>query len=309
MLALFLNGCGTLTGLPSHGGGKRFAIEQELVAAASRAALKDLDLRPLVNRNIALYISVMGDQGSGTISGGRYSIDALIRGEYINAPHSETSYRYPRYQSTVQSQSGGLNSSTVSQSLLNAPSFSSTQSNGISNKRGIGLSMNGMGNYANETLVTNPRDVSYLTHLIQTIFYLRGINVVPQQFADTDVFITVDVFGTIRSRTELHIYNAESLKAATKLELFAVDRRSRQLVARPSSVSFEAEYKENYALWMGPYQVKKVVKRGESLLTDFSDITPYNKPYLVNDRNVPEVNENHSKSIEKEIIYKRKRGN
>lgn len=41
----------------------------------------------------------MGDQGSGTISGGRYSIDALIRGEYINAPHSETSYRYPRYQS------------------------------------------------------------------------------------------------------------------------------------------------------------------------------------------------------------------
>ena len=36
--ALLLTGCGTLTGIPSHGGGKRFAVEQELVAASSRAA-------------------------------------------------------------------------------------------------------------------------------------------------------------------------------------------------------------------------------------------------------------------------------
>lgn len=30
--ALLLTGCDTLTGIPSHGGGKRFAVEQELVA-------------------------------------------------------------------------------------------------------------------------------------------------------------------------------------------------------------------------------------------------------------------------------------
>ena len=27
-LTLFLTACGTLTGIPSHGGGKRFAVEQ-----------------------------------------------------------------------------------------------------------------------------------------------------------------------------------------------------------------------------------------------------------------------------------------
>ncbi|RQK04601.1 adhesin, partial [Neisseria meningitidis] len=33
---LVLTACGTLTGIPAHGGGKRFAVEQELVAASSR---------------------------------------------------------------------------------------------------------------------------------------------------------------------------------------------------------------------------------------------------------------------------------
>ncbi len=43
-LLLFLSGCGALTGIPGHGGGKRFAIEQEMVAAATRGAIKQIDL-------------------------------------------------------------------------------------------------------------------------------------------------------------------------------------------------------------------------------------------------------------------------
>ena len=54
-LSLLLAACGTLTGIPSHGGGKRFAIEQELVAASARAAAKNMDLRPLQGRKVALY--------------------------------------------------------------------------------------------------------------------------------------------------------------------------------------------------------------------------------------------------------------
>lgn len=76
-----LSACGTLTGIPSHGGGKRFAVEQELVAASARAAVKDMDLQALHGRKVALYIATMGDQGSGSLTGGRYSIDALLRGE------------------------------------------------------------------------------------------------------------------------------------------------------------------------------------------------------------------------------------
>ncbi|MCL6045799.1 hypothetical protein M5Z51_09035, partial [Neisseria meningitidis] len=42
IIPLVLTACGTLTGIPAHGGGKRFAVEQELVAASSRAAVKEM---------------------------------------------------------------------------------------------------------------------------------------------------------------------------------------------------------------------------------------------------------------------------
>ena len=47
---LVLTACGTLTKIPSHGGGKRFAVEQELVAASARAVTKGMDLSALQGR-------------------------------------------------------------------------------------------------------------------------------------------------------------------------------------------------------------------------------------------------------------------
>ena len=61
LISLLLTACGTLTGIPAHGGGKRFAVEQELVAASARAAAKDMDLQALQGRKVALYIATMGD--------------------------------------------------------------------------------------------------------------------------------------------------------------------------------------------------------------------------------------------------------
>lgn len=275
LLASLLTACGTLTGIPSHGGGKRFAVEQELVAASSRAAVKDMDLSALQGRKVALYVSTMGDQGSGSITGGRYSIDALIRGGYQNNPDSNTQYSYPAYDTTATTTADALSSVTRSTSVLNAPATAHTRSNGRKGDRNIGLAVNGTGDYRNETLITNPRDVSFLTNLVQTVFYLRGIEVVPPEYADTDVFVTVDVFGTIRSRTELHLYNAETLKAQTKLEYFAVDRNSRKLLIAPKTAAYESQYQEKYALWMGPFKVGKTVKAADGLMVDFSDIAPY----------------------------------
>ena len=68
-----------------------------------------------------------------------------------------------------------------------------------------GLNINGQGDYRNETLITNPQDTTFLNSLIQTLFFLRGIEITPVQYADTIMFINIDVFGTIRSRTELHL--------------------------------------------------------------------------------------------------------
>ncbi|HFB4640155.1 TPA: adhesin MafA, partial [Neisseria gonorrhoeae] len=173
LIPLVLTACGTLTGIPAHGGGKRFAVEQELVAASSRAAVKKMDLSALKGRKAALYVSVMGDQGSGNISGGRYSIDALIRGGYHNNPDSATRYSYPAYDTTATTKSDALSGVTTSTSVLNAPAAALTKNNGRKGERSAGLSVNGTGDYRNETLLANPRDVSFLTNLIQTVFYLR----------------------------------------------------------------------------------------------------------------------------------------
>ena len=275
LLALLLTACGTLTGIPSHGGGKRFAVEQELVTASARAAAKDMDLHHLQGRRVALYVSTMGDQGSGTLTGGRYSIDALIRGEYLNTPDSTTRYTYHSYTTTATTESDGLTGNTSSTSLLNAPSQSRTHTNHNNSRSNIGLNLNGMGDYRNETLTTNPQDASFLSNIIHTVFFLRGIEIVPPQYADTDVFVNVDVFGTIRSRTELHLYNAETLKAQTKLEYFAIDRNSKALIIAPQSSSYEAQYQEQYALWMGPYKTQKSIQTADKLMVDFSDIQPY----------------------------------
>lgn len=272
-----LGACGTMTGLPGHGGGKRFAIEQELISAASRATVKDMQLEALAGRNVALYVSTMGDQGSGSMVGGRFSIDGLIRGRYHSDPTSHVQYEYPEYTSVADTVSGSLTSTTTSTSLLNAPSSVRTKSDGGSHESSARISANGLGEYRNETLITNPRDVVYLSNLIQTLFYLRGINVVPTNMADTDVFITVDVFGTVRSRTETYLYNAEKLQAITKLEYLAVDRASRDLVIKPTSKAYQAVYKENYFLWAGPLQTTKETSAAEQLMVNFSDITPYAK--------------------------------
>ena len=133
---------------------------------------------------IALYVSTMGDQGSGSITGGRYSIDALIRGGYQNNPDSATQYSYPTYDTTATTKADALSSITTSTSLLNAPAAALTRNSGRKGERSAGLSVNGTGDYRNETLITNPRDVSFLTNLVQTIFYLRGIEVVPPEYAE-----------------------------------------------------------------------------------------------------------------------------
>ncbi|ENY4722951.1 adhesin MafA, partial [Neisseria gonorrhoeae] len=174
-------------------------------------------------------------------------------------------------------------------------------------ERSAGLSVNGTGDYRNETLLANPRDVSFLTNLIQTVFYLRGIEVVPPEYADTDVFVTVDVFGTVRSRTELHLYNAETLKAQTKLEYFAVDRDSRKLLIAPKTAAYESQYQEQYALWMGPYSVGKTVKVSDRLMVDFSDITPYGDTTA---QNRPDFKQNNGKNpdVGNEVIRRRKGG-
>lgn len=155
-------------------------------------------------------------------------------------------------------------------------------------------------------MTTNPRDTAFLSHLVQTVFFLRGIDVVSPANADTDVFINIDVFGTIRNRTEMHLYNAETLKAQTKLEYFAVDRTNKKLLIKPKTNAFEAAYRENYALWMGPYKVSKGIKPTEGLMVDFSDIQPYGNQMGNTTPSVETDNSREGYGYSDEVVQKRR---
>lgn len=126
------------------------------------------------------------------------------------------------------------------------------------------------------------------------------------KFITATVFVNVDVFGTIRSRTELHIYNAESLKAQTKLEYFAVDRNSRKLLIKPTAAAYESQYKEKYALWTGPYKVSKTVKASDGLMVSFADVTPYGDTAA---QSRPDFKQNNGANLDvSDEVIRRKQG-
>lgn len=268
-----LSACGTLTGIPGHGGGKRFAVEQELVAATVRASAKDLDVSALKGKRVAVYIVGMGDNGVGNLIGGRYSVSALLRGEQVSTPTTN----YPVVTTTTTT--GSV--TAIAENALNGPA--NTEGDGYRLEGGIGY--NGLGAYRTEEIF-NPRDAQFMSAVLQESLALRGVQVVDPSSADYDVYITVDVFGTIRSRHDWHLANQESLIAKTALEMTAIDRRTGQVIVSPQTTSFEAEYNEQYILWAGPVQKMKELRRSEPLLADFKDM---NSPSEVTRYETPNI--------------------
>ncbi len=341
---LALTGCGALTGLPGHGGGKRFAVEQELVAAATRSAIKQIDLYPLRGKKVNLYVNAIGDTGTGQIIGGRFSLISQLRGDYAQSPVTTERSTFPHYTTTtstqsatrtdnktktessttqdsasdsttttttgatktkedasgttsttsdgesVQSSSSNANTSGTSttDSVLAMPETKRTQQKGSGGVAQLGVEYKGIGAYQNSMEITAD-DLKYLSALIQTYLFLQGVYIVPPSEAEIDVYVTVDVFGTIRTRVDWYLANNEILKAKTSLEIMAVEHNSGKLVMHPRVAAAEAEYNEQYILWAGPISIRKTLHRSEPLMSDFTDITesPLREPVTEKKEPVP----------------------
>ncbi len=299
----FLSACGSLTGIPGHGGGKRFAIEQELVAATTRATIKQIDLSSLKGRKVNLFINAIGDTGSGNLIGGRFSLVSQLRGDYIHSPPVREESVYPRYTTTSSSitdtvssgsseangeestQDSASHTSTESStsSLLAAPEWRQTQQRGSGSELQLGVEYNGLGSYQNSEEITSD-DLQYLFGLLQAYFFLQGVYVVPPSEAEVDIYIIVDVFGTVRTRVDWFLANNEILKAKTALEVMAIDHKTGKLVMPPQTAGSEAEYNEQYVLWIGPIIIKKFVKPSGPLLCDFTDLQPRNSTYEMSEQ-------------------------
>ena len=110
--------------------------------------------------------------------------------------------------------------------------------------------------------------------LVRNYLLLNGVDVtVPTDPSATALlYVTVDVFGINRSRFDAYIYNRETVKAETALEMFAFNREG-NIILRPTSSNYQAEYDEKFLLWAGPFQSDQEVTEGEGLLVDFSEVT------------------------------------
>jgi hypothetical protein len=223
-----VSGCASYIGMPSHGGGKRFATEQELIAASARAAIKAIDLPVVANHILAVTIVMMGDDGSGTLAGGRMGLDVGLR------------------KAVSPSAVLGFGNEGRSVTYLN---------NGI----------------------PNPNDSLFFKTLVLISLRQRGHHLAEPPQATHELFVIVDVFGTVHERKDFQISNSESLTAKTKLEYSLFELSTKKLVTVPAVASFEATYRENYIVWSGPVNVQTTVKAAAPLLVNFSDIAVLQK--------------------------------
>jgi hypothetical protein len=273
VLIFSLSGCGALTGIPGHGGGKRFAIEQELVAASTRDAIKQIDLAALRGKKVNIFVNAIGDTGNGNLIGGRFSVISQLRGDYIQTPPVTEKSVYPRYTTTTttHSTSSSTSETSTADTLLPAPETKTSQQEGGGGQIQAGVEYKGLGAYQTSEEISSD-DLQYLSALLQAFLFLQEVYVVPPSEAEIDVYVTVDVFGTIRTRLEWFVANNEILRAKTSLEVLAVDHLSGHLVMPPQVAASEAEYNEQYILWAGPFIIRKFLKDADPLLSDFTDL-------------------------------------
>lgn len=147
---------------------------------------------------------------------------------------------------------------------------STQQTAGRQETRNASLEYKGLGNY--EVLGVPKSDSSLLMSLTRNYFILNNINVTTPQdpTAEAIVYVTVDIFGTDRKRTDLIVYNNERLSAETSIEMFAADRGG-NIIMRPTVGNIRTDYREDYILWAGPFDTQRSVGEGLGLLNDFTD--------------------------------------
>ncbi len=312
-----------MTGLPGHGGGKRFAIEQELVSASSHGALKQIDVSKLKGKKVDLFVNAVGDIGAGNLAGGRLSMISQLRGDYVVAPPTITrNSEFPGYTTQTNSSSTTNNSSTSSDttttsnsttnsssttnSVLNYPGKTTSQQTGSGGMAQVGVQFKGLGEYHNSETLFGSSDLQYLTALLGTYLFLKGVYVVPPSEADIDIYVSVNVFGTIRTRVDWYLANNEILKARTALEVMAVEHRTGKLVMPPQDVGAEAEYNEQYVIWVGPFLARKTMRKTEPPLCDFSDLATEKFPPKISTEEDESIEYPFRYSIQKKLREKKK---
>lgn len=167
---------------------------------------------------------------------------------------------------------------TAHQTVSQAPSSETKQTKGHQVNIAGTLDYKGLGEYQNFNVPKS--DATLLMGLVRNYLLFSGAEVTTPTDPSADVllYVTVDVFGIVRSRFDSYIYNQETLKAETSFEMAAFDRSGR-MVMRPRTSDHEAQYAERYLFWAGPFRSDERVKKGQGLLVDFTDVDGLHTSY------------------------------
>ena len=156
-LSAAVSACGTLTGIPSHGGGKRFVIEQRLVSTTIRGAIKQIDLTALRGKTVFLQITSINDQGAGNLVGGRASAIFALQGISESRPVT-----------TVRNNFRVFDLSNSSRSTTNSSSSSNASSLTLGNSTANG-SIIASGSGTSDSIITTEQTGSGTNDSVTTV--------------------------------------------------------------------------------------------------------------------------------------------
>ena len=178
--------------------------------------------------------------------------------------------------SGTQNTTGG--STTNKQTVSPTPSATQTQTKGRETRESVTLSYQGLGEYHNFNVPKS--DASLLMGLVRNYLLLNGVTpTIPTDPEATAIlYVTVDIFGLVRSRFDMYVFNQENVRAETAIEMMAFDR-SGKMIMRPQNANREAKYDENYFFRAGPFKTEEEVRKGKGLLVDFSKVDGSQKTY------------------------------
>ena len=234
LLCLFV-GCGTIRGIPSHGGGKRFDEEQRVVAASIRHTVADMQLDALSGKRVRIVFNTMSHSGGGHM-------------------------QWPG----LQSLSFGANHTDENNDETRENYSGSAMSPWSPNNRDINditrLSLNGNINYRIQEnyrayWAPTSSDERYLQGVLGMYLSHHGV-IVDHQNPELQLHILVDVLGTNRSRSNYLLWSKDMLAASCELTYYAIDNNG-QIVLAAQRCGASAQYTESSALLISGISKKR----------------------------------------------------
>ena len=225
LIASSLSSCGTFTPIPSHGGGKRFAMEQVLISASIRKVISEIPVDQLKDKKVMFETTIVHDEGGGAMSGGRPYMTEVL---------------------TLQ------NTGTIGDTTN-----STQRSLGTYASRGDTL-------YTKDVSFNNS-DGKQFTNLLASALVRQNVMLNPngESEGEADYFleVIVDVLGTWRSRTDWVFSNNEQLKAIVSIEYVITPMKDNGEKRTVGRIGYEAEYTEHFIVWIGPTSSNIVLRK------------------------------------------------